>query len=225
MAMSKHEAAAFQRDLRRGLADQARAAYRQSIAKLDAELADIRSAVRARVRAERDACGQSVAQLYEAWKRERSACSARVLEVRAVARSEVAIVEDRKRAERAFKAEIARIEAAGRARERSRESSRAVQVKEKISALESEIMAVEPRLWPFWQRVRDKRAFILAVSRASPFERLVEAAEADEADHQAAMVAAVEAEDYARAAAAHEADPVRGRGSRARRPSYDDVPF
>ena len=67
--MSGRESRAFRKDVRSGLAEAERRAYRARIAKLDAELAHVRAQGAKRVKTQRDRCG---AEYQEAQRKARS---------------------------------------------------------------------------------------------------------------------------------------------------------
>jgi len=156
----------------------AKEAYDRTMAALNAELRSAREAARRRVSEQREACGREVRDAQNVVAEKRKSCKVSLGAERERGRSEIQIVADKVRAERAFRLEIQRIERWGEMRQRPEMSGREL-IAHRIDLLEREIMAVEPRLMPYWRRVKDKRAFVSLESRASAFERLVEAVEAE----------------------------------------------
>lgn len=257
--MSKREGQRFSKEVRKGLEDSARAAYRKKLAELDAELERTKTAGRERVKTQRTTCAAEVQDTRQAARADakkhtdrcreaaraemrntvkscrieaqseakgrvdekRGACRTENQQLREAVRTEAQIIADRKKAERDFRAEMSRIEAGNKARDRDRSTAKKGEsVKEKIDALENEIERSAPQLMPYWRKVRNKAAFVQETGRRSAFERLVEMAEEDS---EAGQAAEDDAEAYVRQLQREQGGGQRTRSRR--RVAGDKIPF
>lgn len=125
--MSGRETRAFRKDVRGGLAEAERRAYRARIAKLDAELAHVRAKGAERLKHQRQRCGAEYDEKRKQARTEiervraerdhkKTSCVIEAEHVKAQAAEEKRIVEAKLQAERDHRTELRRIEATNEAR-------------------------------------------------------------------------------------------------------------
>lgn len=165
----------------RGMREVLISQYRQKMAKLNEELAQVRAAGRARAAEQRRRCGQETREVAEQARRDarsqartccqgcranaknkareviaekRGGCRVEHVGIIQKTRTEAQVLKDKAAAERDFRAEMQGIGRANRERGKDRpKASAAERLSEAIEALELEIETQAPELSPYWRKL------------------------------------------------------------------------